>query len=194
MLDTYRNDQRIWHIGGYNLQDKHIRGDADYYFSQETSIWGWATWRRVWKHYNLTLETLETFEKSSLRPYLKSTRLHSFTALYDFKKVTAGKINTWDYQYSYYQLVNFGLSVVPNVNLIENIGFDSDATHVNKQKDIFIANKSREADYTEIKHPVFFVPEVAADKYTYNKRTSFLKKIYVFVWYYFIYRVRDKSK
>lgn len=189
LLDKYRNDQRIWHIAGYNLQEGKKRGTADYYFSQETPIWGWATWRRVWKHYNLDLKSLAELEQSNLKAALKATHLHSITALYDFRKVSAGKVDTWDYQYSYYQLINHGLSVVPNANLVENIGFTIDATHQNKQKDRFIANKAALVDYSNITHPVFILPDVAADQLTYKRRTRFLKKIYVRIWFFLFYNL-----
>lgn len=193
LLEKYRTDQRIWHISGYNLQEGKKRGSADYYFSQETPIWGWATWRRVWKHYNLTLESLSELEKTSSKVSLKVSKIHSLTALYDYRKVTAGKVDTWDYQYSYYQLVNHGLSIVPNSNLVENIGFTPDATHQNKQKDTFIANKATDVDYSEMKHPLFVLPHVEADKYTYNKRTRLIKKIYIMLWFYLFYRNPNKQ-
>lgn len=193
MLEKYRNDQRIWHISGYNLQAGKKRGTADYYFSQETPIWGWATWKRVWSHYNLNLESLAELEQTNLKTALKASRLHSITAIYDFRKVSAGKVDTWDYQYSYYQLINHGLSVVPNANLVENIGFDIDATHQNKQKDTFIANKAALVDYSNITHPAFILPNVAADEFTYKKRTRFLKKIYVRIWFFIFYSLLNKK-
>ena len=193
LLEKYRNDLRIWHLSGYNLQAGKKRGTADYYFSQETPIWGWASWRRVWKHYNLNLESLNELEKTDLKANLKASKIHALTALYDYRKVTAGKVDTWDYQYSYYQLVNNGLSIVPNANLVENIGFTADATHQNRQKDTFIANKAAVVDYSNMKHPLFILPDVEADKYTYNKRTRWLKKLYIIVWFNFFYRNPNKQ-
>jgi len=180
MLDTYRNDLRIWHITGYNLQLGNKRGDADYFFSQETPVWGWATWRRVWKNFNLKLEKLPELERTHFRTTLKSSKLHSLTALYDYRKVVHGKKDIWDYNYSFYQLINNGLTIIPNVNLVENIGFDADATHQMKQAKTYMANKAVEVDYTEIKHPPFVLPDVIADKFTYNTRTRYLKKLYIF--------------
>ena len=40
-----------------------------------------------------------------------------------------GKPDTWDYQWQYLCFVNSGLSCMPYVNLVENIGFGEGATH-----------------------------------------------------------------
>lgn len=179
MLQHYKNDNRIWHIAGYNSQDGIKRGNGDYFFSQETSIWGWASWRRTWKHYNLKLSSLPELEKSRTKYNLKKDRLHSLTAMFDFWKVYNGKINTWDYQYAFYQLVNSGLSVVPNYNLVENIGFDSAATHTTRKSSSIAKNIAQDVDFSNIKHPTYLVADADADAYSYNKRTRVLKKIFV---------------
>ena len=43
------------HIGGVNFQNGKWRGQGSYYFSKYAHIWGWATWRRAWKDYNINL-------------------------------------------------------------------------------------------------------------------------------------------
>lgn len=57
MLEYYRNDERIMHIGGFNYQDGIIRGSGSYYFSQLSHIWGWATWKRAWDKYDVNVST-----------------------------------------------------------------------------------------------------------------------------------------
>ena len=51
MLEKYKDDQSIWHIGANNFQDSIKRGDADYFFSMYSHIWGWASWRDRWQKY-----------------------------------------------------------------------------------------------------------------------------------------------
>lgn len=38
-------------------------------------------------------------------------------------------IDTWDYQSFYAIILNNGLTICPNINLVKNIGFGKDATH-----------------------------------------------------------------
>ena len=39
------------------------------------------------------------------------------------------KPDSWAYRFSCISLINGGLSIIPNVNLVKNIGFDVDATN-----------------------------------------------------------------
>ena len=52
MLETYRNDERIWSITGHNQQNNIQRGNGTYYFSKYPRSWGWATWKRSWEKYD----------------------------------------------------------------------------------------------------------------------------------------------
>ena len=52
LLQRYADDHRVWVITGNNFQNGRKRGDAAYYFSKYSHCWGWATWRRAWKHYD----------------------------------------------------------------------------------------------------------------------------------------------
>jgi hypothetical protein len=45
MLNKYRNDESVMHIGGTNFLDDKIAIHDSYYFSKMVHIWGWATWR-----------------------------------------------------------------------------------------------------------------------------------------------------
>ncbi|MBL4587135.1 MAG: glycosyltransferase [Flavobacteriales bacterium] len=51
------------------------------------------------------------------------------------RKSIQGKIDTWDYQWNAHILMSDGLAVVPEHNLIENIGFENNGTHTNEKPD-----------------------------------------------------------
>ena len=55
LLDRYRTDERVMHIGGMNWQSGHRRSPFSYFFSKYPQCWGWATWRRAWAHYDFTM-------------------------------------------------------------------------------------------------------------------------------------------
>jgi len=129
LLEKYRDDPRIRHIAGSNFQRGIRRGDASYYFSHLTHIWGWASWRRVWKDYDKTLAALdETKAAAAFREaYVEPLVVEEWMAI--IKCLKAGKIDTWDYQLNTINLMSGGLCVIPNTNLVTNIGFGSGATH-----------------------------------------------------------------
>ena len=50
LLERFRDDQRVVCISGDNFQGGRQRTRYSYYFSIFNHIWGWATWRRAWRH------------------------------------------------------------------------------------------------------------------------------------------------
>jgi len=66
--------------------------------------------------------------------WLKSvceTKAEFRTRIISFDLVYRNGIDTWDYQWIFCKLLCNGISVIPSNNMIENIGFGSDATHTN---------------------------------------------------------------
>ena len=53
-LDKFKNNKKIAGITGNNFQKEKIQ--ETFYYSKFSSIWGWATWRRVWKTYDLKIK------------------------------------------------------------------------------------------------------------------------------------------
>ncbi|MCR8558586.1 nucleotide-diphospho-sugar transferase [Mucilaginibacter sp. BJC16-A38] len=160
MLEKYRNDTRVRHITGCNLQSGKKWGDASYYFSNITHVWGWASWRRVWADYDKTLNRYNHDIAEKLTgifhdPFIVSSLKHVFD------EVKAGKIDTWDYQLDFANFFNNGLTIIPNENLISNIGFGNDATHTLDHNNIY-ANIPL-GEITQITHPQYLLPEKRAD-------------------------------
>ena len=121
LLIKYSNDDRISHISGTNFQYGILRGVASYYFSQYTHIWGWATWRRAWLDYDVSMKY---FESSNI--FKQKRKKLPFSLMQD---VYEGKIDTWDIQWFYTNILFSRLTIIPNINLVKNIGFGKDATH-----------------------------------------------------------------
>ena len=129
MLTLYRHDERIMMISGTNLLGEWKSATQSYHFSNNGGIWGWACWRRAWQHYDVDmLLWWESSSRMKVRDVLRGGRHFRMRAV-EFERVASGNIDTWDYQWSFAQLLQSGLAVVPAVNLISNIGFNADATH-----------------------------------------------------------------
>ena len=132
MLNFYKNDNRIMHIGGTNLVCQNIEINTSYYFSKMIHVWGWATWRRAWELYDIQMNDLYKFEKDKI-DNIFNVKKHGKHWIKRFKNVQNGLVDTWDYQWVYSVWNNNGLSVIPNKNLIKNIGFNSNATHTKEE-------------------------------------------------------------
>jgi len=163
LLEKYRHDQRVMHIAGSNLQFGHHRGDASYYFSSIASVWGWAGWKRVWAKYDPDMLLFEEFEREQLMQFVFPDQHIVKWGLDSTRAVFENKINTWDYQLTFSIMINNGLCITPNKNLVSNIGFNADG-HLTKNPDDVHANIPI-AEIGEIRHPKFFIPNREADLY-----------------------------
>jgi hypothetical protein len=125
LLNRYQNDTRIMHISGRNDLGCLDQDPYSYFFSRLTHIWGWATWRRAWRTYNVEAMgwTPET------RALVNSDWAGRTTLPAIFDRVHRGEIDTWDYQWLLNVILQSGLSIIPTHNLVSNIGFGAGATH-----------------------------------------------------------------
>lgn len=166
LLERYIHDERIMMISGDNFQDGIKRGEQGYYFSRLSHIWGWATWRRAWKYYDVNMKNFPEFLTQN---QIKNIFDDQFVQQYWIRilqNVYDNKIDTWDYQWAYTVFTQNGLSIMPNYNLISNIGFGKTATHV-KEKNNEYANMKR-YELKNLSHPAFILPDKNADKYTFK--------------------------
>lgn len=181
MLDRYRSDLDIFSITGTNLQGHLIRGDGDYYFSNFFGCWGWATWKRSWLKWSPNLPNFYKFKSENLiSNFLISSKMQK-RYLYELEKIELGKnTTTWSFNFEYIQLINHGLCIVPNANLISNLGFNSNATHI-KSSDHPLANIAM-APLKSFKAPSFKMPNINADEL--QMRKSFYLPLTSIVKYY----------
>ena len=128
MLERYRDDDRVMHISGNNYQFGRIRGDGGYYASKSTHIWGWATWRRAWAHYDVTMSDFPAGWASAIHEEGLDQESWEWWRM-AFENVKSGLVDTWDFQWQYAVIKNGGISLMPQSNLVKNIGIGSGATH-----------------------------------------------------------------
>lgn len=136
LLILYKNNENIWHIDASNFITNSLNSNS-YHFSKYFLIWGWATWRRAWKKYSISMEGFDSFKN---KQYLKNVFSDKLELIYWEKQLNMAYLNqidTWDYQWFYTIWSNNGLSIRPDVNLVQNIGFSETATHTKKSNLIF---------------------------------------------------------
>lgn len=128
LLDRYRDQPGVAMIGGSQSLSRKRRPScgSSYYFSKYPHIWGWATWRRTWRDYDPAMASWDGNCKRLNR--ISNSRVRRRFAR-KFDAVKSGLNDTWDYQFVHQCLVSGAISVVPNTNLVENLGFDERATH-----------------------------------------------------------------
>ena len=131
LLEKYRYDERINMICGLNINGVTENVTSDYLFSRCSSIWGWASWRRVVDGWDGTYAFLDDSESMAL---LKDNLDHNyhveFDSLYNY---AAGHRKTTREHYESIlacdRNLNSRLNIIPKYNMISNIGVQEESTH-----------------------------------------------------------------
>lgn len=169
LLEKYKDDERINMICGMNHLGVSEDCPYDYLFSSLGSIWGWASWKRVidtWEeNYNFLEDKYTLNLLKNIRPLLGfKTLMERFIA---HKK--AGK--------AYYESINRSalhlnnrLNIVPQKNLISNIGISANATHASASMELYPKGirrvfymRTHELEFP-LKHPKYIIEDVAYGK------------------------------
>jgi hypothetical protein len=163
LLKRYRNDERVMGIGGNSFRETDEA--ESYTFSAYNQIWGWATWRRAWDHYDGALSVwLRLRETGWLEGFLGDRAAVRFwRAVFD--REIRGEIDTWDFAWTFACWVQHGLTVHPAVNLVSNIGFDAQATHTSNVASPLAAVPA-EAMRFPLVHPEGALRDYEADRFT----------------------------
>lgn len=168
MLIKFKDQKNIFHITGNNFQHSIQRGAGSYYFSKYAHIWGWATWKRAWSTYSLTLTDWNQFQRSRL-----FSELFSSTTELNFWKNKFNKYhsnpqvnNYWSLQWQYTCWLHGALTITPQQNLVTNIGLGSGTNTFIKLKHLIIRSVPLPPPYMD---PMLFSIDQEADQYTFKQ-------------------------
>ena len=167
LLAKYRYDTRIMTISGNNFQDGKSRNKDSYYFSHYNHCWGWASWRRAWQHFDIEMKSWPQLQREG---WLQDMLMYQDEAKRwenTFQRVFEDHIDTWDYIWTYSCWVQSGLSILPNINLVSNIGDSGDGTHMNSPGNILFRIPVSPVQFP-LKHPKFVVRNLQADRETFK--------------------------
>jgi hypothetical protein len=165
LLKKYRTDDRIIMISGDNFQNKIQRGEASYYFSKYCHVWGWASWRRAWKDYDVDIKSFPKFKKLNILNDVVTNYFEKIFWMRIFQNIYSNKSDTWDHQLSYLAFSQNKLAIVPNFNLISNIGFGANSSRTRSGGKLFSNLETKEIK--KIIHPKFINQNKLADSYTF---------------------------
>lgn len=177
LLERYANDQRIMAISGDNFQQGRNHTSYSYYFSRYPHCWGWASWRRAWQRYDDNMNTWpDVLTEGWLEDILDQDR-HAIRYWQNiFQNVYDEKIDSWAYRWTLACWVESALTILPNTNLVSNIGFNMRATNT-------FTHKKNKILYSEplplpLQHPPSIIRNKNADDFTQKNHfgTSFSKR------------------
>lgn len=190
LLLRYRDDERVGFISGTTLCDIHKSkfswDKEDYVFCKYPSVWGWATWRRVWLDYDVNVSDWPSIRNDIFHLAPSNSIREINQKLLD--NVHDGLIDTWDYQVSFLLWSTNRLSIAPRFNLIENIGFGENATHTTTANEISkLAKASTERLSFPLIEPSHLIPNFKYQKFleslaTPKSKVRFFRRIISYVY------------
>lgn len=150
LLERYGEDERVMMISGSSFAGPDVPVESSYFFVNFYNIWGWATWRRAWRHYDPALTAWKDLRNSlDLEYQLPDARLARFYRTM-FTMIEDG-LDAWDVQWWFCCIFQHGLAVVPRVNLICNVGLEG--THQATQGATGIRMETGRLYPGRLKHP-----------------------------------------
>jgi hypothetical protein len=127
LLDKFEYNHNIFSICGSNFLKGNIINQSSYYFSSHFHVWGWATWKRAWKFFDYESINLsfDIVNEKLKQKFLTKSETRFYKKM--FSEMKDKQIDTWDYQWFFTHIYYDGLTIIPNKNLVSNIG--SEGTH-----------------------------------------------------------------
>ncbi|MGB3721660.1 MAG: hypothetical protein WA979_02430 [Pacificimonas sp.] len=155
LLDRYVDRPDISMISACTFIEDKVSDDADYFLSHYMHIWGWASWRRAWKNYDLSMSDWGSEAAVAAISQALGHRKKSVRFWIDiFDQAKAGKIDTWDYQWVYSAWRHGMTALTPSRNMIRNLGFGDDATHTTGPAPRQVQKLKLNSPTFPIRHPV----------------------------------------
>ncbi len=169
LLKHYRDDERVMHINGGNFLFGQVPVDDSYYFSRYMFTgYGWASWKRAWKYYDLDMRSLPEFEAQGRWDSVFDDGEEKEYWIRKLREVYAGELVSYCYPIFFAGWSQSGLSIMPRVNLVSNLGFRADAIHTNTAYErMYLANIPRN-NIGEITHPKYVLRHREADRHLFK--------------------------
>ncbi|MBY6243403.1 hypothetical protein [Methylosinus sp. Sm6] len=134
MLDKYKDNEQISMIAGSCFAPSRLFEGFSYKFSAFPLIWGWASWKRAWRHYDYEMRTWPNWDRAAgLANLSRGDRFfeNHWRDVFERMYRSHNKV-TWDYQWLFKNFECNFKTIVPRNSIVSNIGFDIGATHAGK--------------------------------------------------------------
>ena len=174
MLAHYRNDTRVMHIAGTSYTNRYTKDSPYSYFFSDWGdyVWGWATWKRAWKHYDYSMKHFPdvTGKKLLTSNYTSIYERFYMEHMLNRSYYENDAVTWWSVQWGFARKINSGLVAVPTRNMVVNLGFNGDATNT------IDGSQWSELKYEKmqfpLKHPPFMMRDRTIDEEVFRKYST----------------------
>ena len=127
MFERYLTDERIGMVCSMNIIGENKACNADYFFSMESPIWGWGTWKRVVDRWDADYTFLkDEYRKKLLNKTVMDKRMFKVCNWHIDSRKEHYESIFWAQKWSDSQL-----SIAPKKNMVCNIGMGGGSVHYN---------------------------------------------------------------
>lgn len=161
LLSRYDNDNRVGILSGSSRLRGHRVGPYSYDFSNDVRIWGWATWARTWNTFSESGDLDARWTPARQREILQAIPAGARKTALATMLQKAETLDSWALPFAVHCQARGYLSVVPEVNLVENIGFGARSTHTTFED--FVSQVPTEQITFPLRHPEVVAHNPAVD-------------------------------
>ena len=170
LLEKYKDDPRVSCICGMNHLGVWEEASADYFFSRQGSIWGYATWRRFVMQDRSFDYGKDPYTMKLLRQRMKDNPIFlNKVETYAKQELCEGHIAATEFWLEFDMYARGSVQIIPKKNMICNIGCNKDAAHTkgykyfhsDAKKLFFMETHELEG---ELQHPKYILPDTDYEK------------------------------
>ena len=162
MLDRFLDQPRVGLVSGSSRLRGHRASEYSYDFSRDVRIWGWATWARTWNGFRASGDLDASWSQPDQEAIMANIALGARRRAMNRMLDGAKELDSWALPFVVHCQKQGYLNVVPEVNLIENIGFGARSTHT-KFED-FVSQVPAEQISFPLTHPDAVAPNFYFDE------------------------------
>lgn len=187
MLVRYKDDKRIWMIGGSNYAEDYNPKGYSYHITRFCFINGWASWRDRWQSVswdNLNYNKLIT--EGVIDSYFSNQKERLFHKRRIKQSADINAINKcWDFAFWYTAVEKYSFFITPSRHLVQNVGIQGvhqgplAKLRGGKRRVPYNSITFKEDSYGFLKHPPFICPDNNFDKMVFNRWAKALDSWYI---------------
>jgi hypothetical protein len=168
LLERYEGKEDVMQISGCNESGCAPSTGHSYCASRFPSIWAWASWRRAWRHHDASMHAWHDLRKTTA--WAKTCRFRGEAswrrALYD--SACSGQVDAWSPAWNFAQHARHGITLIPSINLVANLGWGPDALHTRDVDDPRSCMRSGQMTFP-LHHPDLLKVDDAVDFAYFNR-------------------------
>lgn len=127
-LDRYSNDTPVFQVSGHMFAVPQFADRRTAVMLPFVTTWGWATWKRAWRHMDETAQGWESLiADRALRRRFNLDGAYDYTTM--MVRQMTGARDSWGIRWYWSVFKANALVVYPPQTLVRNCGFDGSGSH-----------------------------------------------------------------